>query len=60
MSNGKGDTARPFSVDQQTFSSNWDRTFGQKDPICEYSGLPNTSSYNDYVSSKESRQDTER
>ncbi len=28
MSNGKGDTPRPLSVDQQTFANNWDRIFG--------------------------------
>ena len=26
---GKVDTPRPYSVDSQTFSSNWERTFGQ-------------------------------
>lgn len=26
-SHGKGDTPRPFSVDQETFESNWERTF---------------------------------
>lgn len=44
--NGKGDTPRPISVDQQTFVSNWERTFGKKDKVCEYSGLPNTDTYN--------------
>ena len=29
--NGKGDTPRPLSVDQQTFASNWERAFGRKD-----------------------------
>lgn len=28
--NGKGDTPRPKSVDQQTFADNWERTFGAK------------------------------
>ncbi len=28
MSNGKGDTPRPLSVDTETFKSNWERTFG--------------------------------
>ncbi len=27
MSNGKGDTPRPLSVDTDTFNSNWERTF---------------------------------
>jgi len=72
MTNGKGDTPRPLSVDTETYSSNWERTFGNtpeknrarisaslqevKEEIdrlreivdnCEYSGLPNTSSYED-------------
>lgn len=41
--NGKGSKPRPLSVDQQTFADNWDRVFN--DTLCEYSGLPNTSSY---------------
>jgi hypothetical protein len=27
---GKGSSPRPFSVDQQTFSNNWDAIFGKK------------------------------
>ena len=27
---GKGSSPRPFSVDQKTFESNWDRIFGKK------------------------------
>ena len=27
----KGSRARPFSVDQSTFTSNWDLAFGKKD-----------------------------
>jgi hypothetical protein len=49
MSNGqagKGDTPRPFSVDQDTYANNWERVFGNKDDdTCAYSGLRNTSSY---------------
>jgi len=70
MTNGKGDNPRPFSVDIETYKSNYERTFGNtpekaqariseslqeiqkeinrlKDIVdnCEYSGLPNTSSY---------------
>lgn len=30
MSNGKGDTPRPLSVDFNTFENNWERTFGSK------------------------------
>ncbi len=44
--NGKGDTPRPLSVDSNTFANNWDRIFGKQEEICEYSGLPNTESYN--------------
>jgi hypothetical protein len=29
---GKGDSPRPLSVDQKTFSSNWEATFGKKKP----------------------------
>ena len=43
--NGKGDTPRPISVSTEQFQSNWERTFGKKEKMCEYSGLPNTSSY---------------
>lgn len=28
MSNGKGDTPRPLSVDTRTFENNWEQTFG--------------------------------
>ena len=30
MSNGKGDTPRPISVDSRTYENNWERTFGTK------------------------------
>ena len=43
--NGKGDTPRPLSIDQNTFSNNWERIFGKKEQMCEYSGLPNTETY---------------
>lgn len=36
---GKGDTPRPFAVDEQTYSDNWNRTFGAKP-----SGSPNKES----------------
>ena len=42
--NGKGDTRRPLSVDQETFSNNWERAFG-KNETCEYSGLRSVASY---------------
>jgi hypothetical protein len=28
MSNGKGDTPRPLSVDVDTYKNNWEQTFG--------------------------------
>lgn len=28
---GKGSSPRPFSVDQETFESNWEKAFGKKD-----------------------------
>lgn len=46
----KGSTPRPFSVDQQTFQSNWQRIFGQKNtqPIWDhYSDLPAPDAYQD-------------
>jgi hypothetical protein len=27
---GKGDSPRPYSVDQETFANNWDAIFGKK------------------------------
>jgi hypothetical protein len=30
MSNGKGDTPRPISVNAKLFEDNWERTFGTK------------------------------
>jgi hypothetical protein len=45
MSNGKGDTPRPFSVPQETYASNWDKVFGKKNEECAYSGLPSPASY---------------
>lgn len=44
-STGKGDTPRPLSVNTEIFKSNWEQTFGNADDMCEYSGLPSTSSY---------------
>ena len=38
--NGKGDKQRPLSVDQKTFSDNWERAFSTPHETCEYSGLP--------------------
>ncbi len=43
--NGKGDTPRPLSVTQETYKNNYDRIFGKKEDVCEYSGLLNTASY---------------
>jgi hypothetical protein len=41
--NGKGDKQRPLSVDQKTFSDNWERAFSTPEETCEYSGLPTPS-----------------
>lgn len=30
MSNGKGDSPRPLSVDSETFANNWERIFAKK------------------------------
>ena len=38
--NGKGSKVRPLSVDQKTFSNNWERAFSAPQELCEYSGLP--------------------
>jgi len=46
----KGSTPRPFSVDQDTFGSNWDRIFGNKDTNTDwdhYSDLPAPDAYQD-------------
>jgi hypothetical protein len=45
--NGKGDTPRPYSVPQEIYKSNYERIFGKKVGICEYSGLASTQSYDD-------------
>lgn len=29
---GKGSRPRPYSVDQETFQSNWEKAFGKKTP----------------------------
>jgi hypothetical protein len=29
---GKGSAPRPYSVEQNTFADNWERTFGKKKP----------------------------
>lgn len=45
MTNGKGHLPRPLSVDEKTYRNNWERTFGNFTDYCEYSGLPNVTSY---------------
>lgn len=42
---GKGSTPRPFSVDQTTFASNWDRIFNRKPQWDHYSDLPAPDAY---------------
>jgi hypothetical protein len=49
---GKGDTPRPYSVDHNTFNSNWERTFGAKKKpgkTCMYSHLPAVENYMDEI-----------
>lgn len=55
MSNGKGDTPRPLSVDIKTYKNNWERIFVKKEETCEYSGLPSTHSYDDTNTSETNR-----
>lgn len=56
---GKGSSPRPFSVDQQTFESNWDRVFGKKSQEVpewdHYSDLPAPRHYNDQQSQKDTK-----
>lgn len=52
MSNGKGDTPRPFSVPMDVYKNNWELIFKKNDDTCEYSGLPSTHSYNDTTNGK--------
>lgn len=47
MSNGKGDTPRPLSVDQETFANNWERIFSNTNDTCEYSGLRSLATYDE-------------
>lgn len=66
MSNqaGKGDTPRPFSVNRETFASNWERAFSNKTEVseqhdtCEYSGLPTMSAYEDVFDRVKRQQET--
>jgi hypothetical protein len=58
MSNGKGDTPRPFSVPIETYKNNFDRIFKQVDTDhCHYSGLPSTHSYDDSATRERERND---
>lgn len=42
---GKGDTPRPFSVDHNTYSNNWENIFGKKSKLPdEPSSKENTES----------------
>ena len=34
-----------MSVHKKVFDDNWEKIFGKKDLVCEYSGLPNTDTY---------------
>lgn len=43
---GKGDKPRPYSIDHETYESNWERTFGRKEgKTCLYSGLSHPDNY---------------
>ena len=42
---GKGSSPRPFSVDQATFASNWDKIFAKKPQWDHYSDLPAPEAY---------------
>lgn len=45
---GKGSKARPFSVGRETFDSNWDKIFANKEkdiPWDHYSDLPSPEHY---------------
>jgi len=56
MSNqaGKGDSPRPYSVDRETFSDNWEKIFSQQElNTCAYSGLPNVKLYDEQQDDKE-------
>jgi hypothetical protein len=48
MMSGKGSSPRPFSVDRQTYESNWDMIFKNKQkeiPWDHYSDLPSPEHY---------------
>jgi hypothetical protein len=45
---GKGSSPRPYSVDQKTFTDNWDRIFGPKKNSTETTGnLQHWDAYSD-------------
>jgi hypothetical protein len=39
---GKGSAPRPYSVDKETFSNNWDSIFGKKKPESTTLEMPGT------------------
>lgn len=49
---GKGSSPRPFSVDQNTFASNWDAIFGKKKVIEDNTGVQKNE-YCDIISTEE-------
>ena len=55
MSNGKGDTSRPFSVTYDTYLSNWERTFNK-----EKWEKPTVTKVENEHSSETDRKDSER
>jgi len=59
---GKGSTSRPFSVDQTTFASNWDRIFPKQPHWDHYSDLPAPDAYkeDDHASQRTMEKPVER
>lgn len=49
---GKGDDRRPSNVDEQTFSDNWDRVFGNKLVGCSSTVEPESLKFSDVRSNR--------
>lgn len=49
---GKGDDRRPLSVDEQTFSDNWARVFGNKLVGCSSTVEPESLKFSDVRSNR--------
>lgn len=48
----KGSKPRPFSIDQKTFSDNWNKIFGPRDPV-EKQDAENEDEAFKYIQNKE-------